>query len=189
MDNMMTKKGDLLLPTFCLFIFSFLFLPVLHAQRSVKIPANFPGFVAGIEWNTISGVSGLEYERSLYFKKNIVIGVRGTYIFKYRTGNMQLLNRPCCEISGITTLMGTANIFTSTDRLPTGFFFLGGAGLGLKIREFEQGIKESRVTPAVEAGIGWLFPLGSGLGLKWSNTVTFPSKQGGITFTRLALGF
>ena len=159
------------------------------AQQQEKIPLNYPGAMAGIEWNTISGVTGVEYERILIVRDNITFGVKGTYIFKYKTGNMQLLSAPCCDISSIASGLATANIFTSRNRYPSGFFFQAGAGLGSKTREWEQGYKETRVRPAVEAGIGWLFPLGHGLAIKWTNTVTFPSKQAGITITRLAFGF
>ena len=159
------------------------------AQSLESAPKNFAGFLAGIEWNTISGVTGVEYERMLLAKEKLTMGIKGSYYFRYKQGNMQIFNSPCCEMSTITTVFATADYFTSRRAYPSGFFFHAGAGAGLKTYRWQPEMHRNSIRPAFEAGIGWLFLLGDGLALKWTNTVTFPSADGGITITRLALGW
>jgi hypothetical protein len=172
---------------FSVIIFSFAYKG--QAQEVTGMPANYAGVLAGIEWNTISGLTGVEYERILFGRENVTIGIKGTYTFSYRTGNMQLLNRPCCTVASIGTGLATVDYFTSQNDYPSGFFFHAGAGVGMKTYSSEHSRDLIQVRPAVEFGGGWLFPLGRRMALKWTNTVTFPSRDAGITITRVALGF
>ena len=160
-----------------------------EAQKVSRMPSNYAGVLAGIEWNTLSGLTGVEYERILVAGNDINIGVKGTYTFPYKTGNMQLLNRPCCTVARIGTVLATVDFFTTQNNYPSGFFFHAGGGVGMKTYSSEYSRDLIQVRPAFEAGGGWLFPLGRGLALKWTNTITFPSRDAGITITRIALGF
>ena len=159
------------------------------AQKITGMPANYVGLFAGIEWNTISGLTGVEYERLLFGNKDLTIGMKGSYTFRYKTGNMQLLSRPCCTVASIGAALATADYFTAQQDHPSGFFFHAGAGVGVKTYSSDDFRDLVNVRPAFEFGAGWLFPLGRRAALKWTNTVTFPSKDAGITITRIALGF
>lgn len=159
----------------------------VQAQDDPRIPKNYGGLLAGIEWNTISGFTGIEYERIVFAARHITVGVKGSYGFRYRTGNMQLLNRPCCSVANINTGFVTADYFTKA-HYPSGFFIHAGLGAGTKTYRTKQSPDHRHIRPAFEVGVGWLFYLGKGVGLKWTNTITFPSRDAGITITRLALG-
>ena len=172
---------------FAIVIFSFAYN--CEAQKVSGMPANYAGVLAGIEWNTISGLTGVEFERIVISRNQMTIGIKGAYTFRYATGNMQLLNRPCCTIASIGTGLATVDLFTAQDDYPSGFFLHAGAGVGMKTYSSEYTRDQIHVRPAVEFGGGWLFPLGHHMALKWTNTVTFPSRDAGITITRLALGF
>jgi hypothetical protein len=161
----------------------------MNGQNVRDLPRNYPGLLAGIEWNTISGMTGVEYERIIIARKSLSAGIKAAYMFPYETGNMQLLASACCDVSTIATALITADLFTSENTAPSGFFFHAAIGIGGKKYEFDTQDKLIRVRPAVEAGAGWLFPLARRFAIKWTNTITFPSKEAGITFTRIAFGF
>ena len=167
-----------------------IFFTLSEAQEPPAPAAkNFPGVLAGIEWNTISGMKGVEYERIVMTIEVVTIGLKGSYSFWYRQGNMSIFGTACCERASIATGLGTVDIFTGSKAIPTGFFLHAAFGLGIKSYRLEPGGIVLKGYPAVEAGLGWLFPLGNGAAIKWTNTITFPSKDGGITITRLAFGF
>ena len=163
---------------------------VCHAQEQAVKPAkNFPGVLAGIEWNTISGMKGVEYERIVLTRATVTMGVKGSYLFRYKQGNMSIFGTSCCERASIATALGTVDIFTGSNNLPAGFFLHAAFGMGMKSYLWEPDGRMVNFYPAVDAGLGWMFSLGSGTSIKWTNTITFPSKDGGITITRLAFGF
>jgi hypothetical protein len=161
----------------------------INAQDAHRMPANYVGALAGMEWNTISGMTGMEYERIIISRKNLSAGLKVSYLFPYETGNMKLFGTCCGDISSVVTALITADFFTSEESSQAGFFFHVALGVGGKKYEWDTERAILQVRPALEAGGGWLFPLGRQFAIKWTSTITFPSKEGGITFTRIAFGF
>jgi hypothetical protein len=99
------------------------------AQES-KVAKNFPGVFAGVEWNTISGSWGVDYERLFYTRNKLAIGAKIGYITSYDYGNMELLNNPCCESTSHVLLSGTGIYYTGKTRNFTGFFLHSALGAG-----------------------------------------------------------
>jgi hypothetical protein len=159
-----------------------------YGQEGENTPKNFPGLFGGVEWNSISGLVGIDYERILYIKNKVTVGAKGMYVFRYKQGNLQLINAPCCGSSSFIAAMGSVNYFTSKREDSKGFFLHSGLGVSF-ISYKESGIKGDRYTPAFEAGLGWLFPIGSNIALKWTNTITFATDNGGITLSKVSIGF
>jgi hypothetical protein len=175
--------------SFVVIVFIFVFNLRVNGQDLRGTPANYPGVLAGIEWNTISRMTGVEYERIIITRNNLTAGIKASYMFPYEKGNMKLFGTCCGDIASVATALVTADLFTSERSFHSGFFLHAALGAGRKQYEWEAQRKVIQVRPAFEAGVGWLFPVGRRLAIKWTNTLTFPSRDGGITFTRLAFGF
>jgi hypothetical protein len=160
-----------------------------HGQELNAAPKNFVGTFAGIEWNTISGLVGVSYERAVYVVSKAQFGLKGTYIFKYEYGNMQLLNGSCCENTSGGIVLATGTLYTSKENKYKGFFLHGGLGGSMLQHELEGIVKETKVRAALEGGFGLQFKLGTTMAIRWTNSVLFHGNKGGITLTQLSLAF
>lgn len=134
--------------------------PVKVLAQDHWIPKNSVGAFAGIEWNTVSGLTGVTYERSLLKRDKITLGLVATYIFNYENGGMEIFSDSYDGQTTIATLMTTAHVFTSnSNQNNEGFFLLFGAGGGSR-KHTENGFSTSRLLFCSEIGIGWQFYLG-----------------------------
>ena len=161
--------------------------------QNVKPARNFPGIFAGIEWNTLSGSWGAEYERQFYTTGQIAIGAKVAYIAKYDYGNMEILSSSnCCQTATHTLLMGTGSYYTGRRKDFSGFFMHTGLGAGLTWFKYQgQSIPEERTTikPAFELGPGWQFKIGQKIVLRCKGTASFGPFEGAFTSTTVSLGF
>lgn len=156
-----------------------------------KVVKNFPGLFAGIEWNTISGSWGVEYERFVYTKNKLAVGGKGNYVARYRHGNMQLLNSPCCETVSQVLVMGTASYYTSQRKNFTGLFLHASLGAGVAMYEYTQTYSNERsiLRPAFELGSGWQVRVGNGSAFRAKVSASFGPFKGAFTSTTVAFGF
>lgn len=156
--------------------------------QEVRQPKNAVGVFAGIEWNTISGLTGIEYERVVHTMGNIELGVKGAYIFRHSNGNMQLLNGSYGGTTSTGMLMATVHYFAGSKKEELrGLFLYGGVGLGQRTTQYDRTTQRAQI-PAIDLGIGWRFPMGDRAALAWTNGITF-AGEGGITLTRLSVNF
>jgi hypothetical protein len=175
-----------------LLLFVLLCVPALWnaclGQTDIKVPKNFPGIFAGVEWNTISGLAGVSYERTVWAKERLTIGIKGIHAFKHENGNLKMFIALGDGTSSFSALLPTVHYYTShTSENNRGFFLHSGLGVARRIFK-DQSVTYGSTKPSFEAGVGWQFHLGSRTTLVWSNTLLF-AGAGGITLTKVALGF
>lgn len=163
-----------------------LFLASLQvcAQES-NAPKNFPEVFAGVEWNSISGLTGVSYERYIVQKGRWVFGARVSHAFTYNLGNLSLTGSASEETASFNSVTGTAHKFFSEN--DGGFFLCTELGLGLRKRKYYE-VELTNFFTAFEAGLGWQFRIGNKIAVRWTNAATFAGK-GAITMTKLSVGF
>ena len=171
-----------------LFILLCMNICYLYAQTTNDIPRNNAGVFAGIEWNSVSGLWGLQYERSLIQQDKLSIGAKALYVFRYELGNMKILGGGCCEYNQSVTLLANAACYTSPTGRPNRFYLQAGLGAGLNTYAYES-LRRQSVFPAFEAGLGFKFPLNDRLNIQWHNSLLFLHKGGATTNTGVSLGF
>ena len=174
--------------TFTKFPLVFILLVSLKAKSQDNgFPKNFPEVFAGVEWNSISGLTGISYERYLFHHNKWAFGLKGTHAFEYELGNMELdlFSSSSDGKASFTSLSGTAHKFFS--RKNGGFFVCSELGLGIRNNKYYE-YNTSKMFAAFEGGLGWQFRVGDRLAIRWTNTLTF-AGNGGITMTKLAVGF
>jgi hypothetical protein len=163
----------------------FLSATLISLAAQGQPPKNFPEVFAGVEWNTISGLTGISYERYIFQKDKWVLGAKATYAFNYKLSNLELLSRSNEGTVSFSSITATGHKFFSHNS--KGFFICSELGIGSRSHDYYEA-KSSTTFTAFEAGLGWQFRVGDKLAIRWTNTLTF-AGQGGITITRLSVGF
>ena len=152
------------------------------------IPKNSVGVFAGAEWNTLSGLTGVSYERSLVKRDKLTFGLKGTYVFTYENGSMEFFSDSFDGHTTIGSLMSTLHFFTSNSNQDNeGFFLLFSAGGGSRNYKNED-FKNSKLVFCSEFGLGWQFYLGKKTTFKLNTSMKF-FGAGGITLMKLSFGF
>jgi hypothetical protein len=174
---------------FILFLASMLTLASAQAfAQEVRQPKNAIGIFAGVEWNTISGLTGIEYERVVHTMGNIELGVKGAYIFSHQNGNMQWLNSSQGGTTSTGMLIATTHYFTGSKKdRHKGFFLYGGLGLGQRTTMYDR-TKHVTQIPAIDMGLGWRFSPSDKAAVSLTTGITF-AGEGGITLTRISVNF
>ena len=161
--------------------------------QTTRTPKNFPGLLAGIEWNSISGTWGLEYERTVFTKTQLTVGVKASYIAQYEYDNMEILSSSsCCETASHMMLVGSGSYYTGARKNLSGFFLHSGLGIAfgrLRYKSQSYNNEQNILRPAFEIGPGLQFKLGDVNALKWKATAAFGSFKGAFTSTTLSFGF
>ena len=129
-----------------LIIFLCIHVSKLFAQTN-NFAMNTVGIITGIEMNTISGLWGLQYERSLHQQDKLNIGAKAIYVFRYELGNMKFIGGSCCEFNQSAILLASAARFTSPTAKPNRFYLQAGLGAGIKTYAFEN-LRQQSVFPA-----------------------------------------
>ena len=174
----------LLFPIGCLLVSAF-FQP-LFSQEAAQSPRNHIGAFAGIEWNSISGLTAITFERTLLMENRISVGVKGVYAFSYQNGNMKILGGSYDGSSSFAGVLPSIRLDTKEDKGQQQGFYMQ-TTLGAIRRTYYDG-QLAKIKPGFEMGFGWHFPIGNRVNLQWSNSILF-AGVGGITQTRLAIGF
>jgi hypothetical protein len=152
------------------------------------IPKNSVGAFAGIEWNTLSGLTGVSYERSLLKRDKLTLGLDATYIFTYENGTIEILSDSYDGHTTIASLMSTVHFFTSnTNQNNEGFYLLFGAGAASRTYK-NDGYTNSRILFCSEFGLGWQFYIGKKATFNLNTSMKF-AGAGGITLMKLSFGF
>src|SRR5215207_1295175 len=113
--------------------FVFLVITGNSYSQGKNFPKNFIGLYAGIEWNSLSGLTGIAYERVLHREDRLALSVRGAWIFEHKYGNMQLLSKPNDGSVSQAMLMGSTQYFMGPRGIEQrGFFLLGALGAGAR---------------------------------------------------------
>jgi hypothetical protein len=155
-------------------------------SQDIRTPKNFPGLFAGVEWNTLSGLVGLDYERTIYQKQKLAIGLKAAHVFKYKLYNLQLLSNPDEGTASFSHLLATARYFTGKNN-DRGFFIH--SGLGVVFRKHNQyDLSETTTLAGFEAGFGFQFFVSQRIAIKWTNSLLF-AGEGGITLSKISLAF
>ena len=164
------------------------FVSVRGVAQEHWIPKNSVGAFAGIEWNTLSGLTGVSYERSLLKRDKLTFGLKATYVFSYEMGTLEFMSDSYDGYASIGSLMTTLHVFTSNRNHDNeGFFFLFSAGGGSRSYKNED-YKNSMLVFCGELGLGWQFYLGKKTTLKLNTSMKFLGA-GGITLMKLSFGF
>lgn len=172
---------------FTTFILLLIFTGFSAKSQENNSPKNFPELFAGVEWNSISGLTGVSFERYLLQKNKWTIGIKGTHAFEYELGNLELslFSSSYDGKASFSSVTGTVHKFFSKEN--RGFFLCSELGVGLRKREYYE-YESSDIVPAFEGGLGWQFRVGDKIAIRWTNTLTF-AGMGGITMTKLSAGF
>jgi hypothetical protein len=170
-------------------IFSVSFIYNVYGQQQRTVPQNYFSVTGGIEWNTLSGLKGLELERYFFTINSFSLGFKGRYFFRYEQGNLQLLNGTCCSFSSLGTAMATGTFHIAKKQKTPGFFLHSGLGIGLVSHQRHDYFLQRKVTPGWEAGLGWQLNLGPKAVIRWTNSLLFATQNGGIALTQLSVGF
>ena len=156
-----------------------------QSQENRSSPKNFAEAFAGVEWNTLSGLTGLSYERLLLEKGYWTAGAKFNHSFQYSVGNASLLSDSDGGTAFFNSVTGTVHKFFKQNQ--KGVFLSGALGAGLKHQKYYAS-EWSMFYVASEFGFGLQFPLGKKLALRWTNSLQFEG-QGGITATKLSIAF
>jgi hemolysin activation/secretion protein len=174
---------------------------ITNASAQQVSPAkNFAGISGSILWNTTSIAAGVMAERILLSKKNTELSAQASYSFRHRFGNLVLLFSTPYDISSAETTLGIHGYwFTGKQKSNIGFFMSAGTGAIHSNWKYTEGTNAGKtaknfVKPYGELGLGWKWPIGNTMALRWSNTIKWGTPQpenGGavITTSTLALGF
>jgi hypothetical protein len=160
-------------------------LTSLKAKSQNYSPRNFPEAFAGVEWNTISGLIGISFERYIFQKQNWVIGAKASHAFTYQLGNMSLFGTSDRETASFNSITGTVHKFFTRDN--QGFFLCSELGAGSRKNTYYEA-QYSAGFIAFEAGLGWQFDISNKINIRWTNTLSFAGRSG-ITMTKLSIGF
>ncbi len=175
----------------------FLIFFVGNAQAQTTSPArNFVGLHAGIGWSTFSLGNGASYERIIFSKKNKELGAKFSHTSRYKYGNLSLFYS---EFAGLSRadlkLTVSGYLYTNKLKSNTGFFILGELGTVTAFWK-ERSSSATQLLPVAELGIGWKWPIGDRMCIRWTNSIVNsipapwqPYTLGVVTSSTFALGF
>ncbi len=163
-------------------------------QTSNSLPKNYFGILGGVEWNTLSVAAGVEYERVVYERKQLTLGLKGVAVLPYRYGNVAILGQSDGSRSVTkVAIMGAGNFFLNGLDTKKGLYLCGGTGLGVvtdkyRLENGEYG-NNSLVRFSGETGAGVQVKLSTKMTMRISGTVFWGMFKGGYTVGRIAVGF
>jgi hypothetical protein len=167
------------------FVLLFILISLKSQSQVNNSPKSFPEVFAGIEWNSLSGLTGISYERYIFQQEKWVIGAKVSHAFTYKLGNASLFGTNGQETASFNSLTATAHKFFHPDN--RGIFLCSELGIGQR-KNTSYEVKYSTLFTAFEAGFGFQFRVGDKTAIRWTNTLTFAGKAG-ITMTKLSVGF
>lgn len=157
-------------------------------QTDNVIPKNYPGIYTALVFNNISTAVGIEYERYLLIKSKFAWAARAGYLFKHKWGNANIISGADDNVTSSNwQLWSSGYWYTSDQRNMEGFFLNGGVGINYTQSEervmFNPPaytiVKGNGLSPAIEAGVGFQFSIGSGVAMRigGSGAVYFPKAE------------
>lgn len=126
------KKSNLL--TIILLVF-------LSANAQQKVPRNYVGGLAVLDFTNTSIGGALEYERWLLVKKKWVLSAKADYVFDHKTANILHRDYELTESTRQVCLMASSTFFTGRRNDHQGFF-LGFSG-GVNYTQYREKVNSS----------------------------------------------
>lgn len=143
------------------------------AQAVNKVPRHFVGLYGGADLSNTSVFSGLTYEYLFAAGKKAELGIKGTYTFPYRIGNLLLFENGRNEVGFATlNILGTGYFFTNAHNRGEGFFLHAEAGISGAGWRFVATMGQF-ARPVGGLGLGWKWPMRNGKALRWTNTLQY----------------
>jgi hypothetical protein len=164
--------------------------------QTTNMPKNFAGLYGGFDISNSSAFTGATYEYLFRAGQRREFGLKGSYTFGYRYGNLLIFESGASDpVMSSFSLVGTGYLFTGRESKGTGFYLGGEAGVknsGLGLAYF--GGLGQMTRPTVGLGLGWKWPLRKGGAIRWQNMLHYTG--GNMLFennlsatTTLAIGF
>lgn len=164
------------------------------AQDSTHAARHFVGLYGGIDLTQTSGYTGVMYEYMAYRGKQKELGLKVSYTFPYRGGNLiwfgEDANEPRSATIGLTA---TGYLYTNRQKMNSGFFINAEAGLSGSGWQFFTGLNHL-LRPVGGLGFGWKWITRKGQAIRWSNGLSYAGSNvfGPATLTAttsLSMGF
>jgi len=191
------RKSGLL--TVILFVF-------LSANAQQKVPHNYIGALAVLDFTNTSIGGALEYERWLLVKKKWVLSAKADYIFDHKTANVVQPYDNLTESTRQACLMASSTFFTGRKNDHEGFFlgFSGGVNYTQYLEKENNGgrstfvEKSSVIRPGYELFGGGQMKVSprcsiritAGVYTFYSNKGEFPDNLPLVLFfTKVSFGF
>lgn len=164
------------------------------AQDSSHSARHFVGLYGGIDLSQTSSFTGIAYEYMTYQGKRTAIGLKASYTFPYRGGNLIWLGEDTNEPSVATLgLTATGYLYTNPQKSNAGFFINAEAGLSGSGWQFFTGLNHL-LRPIGGLGFGWKWLTKKGKAIRWGNGLAYAgpntfSPASLTATTALSIGF
>lgn len=157
-------------------------------QGNDKTPKNYPGIYTALVFNSISTAIGIEYERYLLARPKFAWAARAGYLFKYKWGNANIISGADDNVTSSNWQLWSSGYWYTSDQQNMEGFFLNG-GVGINYTQSEERVmfnppsytmlKGNGVSPAIEAGLGFQFPIRSKMAIRivGSGAIYFPKAE------------
>jgi hypothetical protein len=164
------------------------------AQDSSHTARHFVGLYVGIDLSQTSRFTGITYEYMAYQGKRKELGLKVSYTFPYRGGNLiwfgENNDQPSASSLGLAV---TGYLYTNPQKMNTGFFINAEAGLSGSGWQFFTGLNHL-LRPIGGLGFGWKWITKKGQAIRWGNGLAYagPNIFSPATLTAtttLSIGF
>jgi hypothetical protein len=156
---------------------------------------NFLGLQANIGWATTTLSNGAFYERIVFSKQNKEAGIKLGHTSRYKYGNLILFSGGSNVSRTDIKLTASGYVYPNKLKGNTGFFISGELGASMALWKTGKS-SITQLQPVVEVGLGWKWPLGNKMSIRWANALVYlhpsqgqPYNDGIITTSGIALGF
>jgi len=122
-------------------LFTVILFAVLSSSAQQKVPRNYVGGLAVLDFTNTSIGGALEYERWLLVKKKWVLSAKADYIFDHKTSNILRRSDYLTESTRQVCLMASSTFFTGKRNDHEGFF-LGFSG-GVNFTQYREKVNSS----------------------------------------------
>lgn len=143
------------------------------AQDSSRTPRHFVGLYSGVDLTQTSGYTGVMYEYMAYRGHKKELGLKVSYTFPYRNGNLIWVeggnDEPSAATLGLTV---TGYLYTNPQKTNTGFFLNAEAGLSGSGWQFFTGLNHL-LRPIGGLGFGWKWITKKGQAIRWGNGLAY----------------
>lgn len=157
-------------------------------QTDNVLPKNYPGINTALVFDNISTAVGIDYERYLIVRTKFAWAARVGYMFKYKWGNANIISGADDNVTSSNWQLWTSGYWYTSEQQNMEGFFINGS-IGLNYTKSEERImlnppvyttlKGNGVSPALEAGLGFHFPIKSSMAIRicGSGAVYFPNTE------------
>ena len=154
----------------------------LSTKSQQKVPRNYIGGLAVLDFTNTSIGGALEYERWLLVKRKWVLSAKADYVFDHKTSNVLRSNYDLTESTRQACLMTSASFFTGRKNDHEGFFFVISGGFNYT--QYREKVYSSNTESHIETSsvIRPGYELFGGGQVNFSRSVSFRLTGGVYTF-------